>query len=139
MRKKKIVLTVGVFDVLHIGHILLFQHARELFGGDCILIVAIQDSSVVGKYKPDTHLVYSTEERKYMVDSIRYVDKTIIYHDVDEDIRNVDFDVFVKGPDQNHSGFQKAIEWCRLNDKEVVELPRTEGISSSLLRAGIKD
>lgn len=127
----KTVLTVGVYDMLHIGHILLFKRAKEL--GDK-LIVAVQDSSVILKYKPGTKMVYTTEERMYMVSTIRYVDEVVVYRDVDKDIQDIDFDVFAKGPDQMHKGFQRAVEWCEDNGKEVVVIPRTEGISSSLLR-----
>lgn len=126
----KTILTVGVYDMLHIGHILLFKHAKEL--GDK-LIVAVQDDDVVKKYKPDTQMVYTTEERMYMVSAIRYVDEVVVYRDVDKDIKSIDFDIFAKGPDQCHAGFQRAVEWCKANGKEVVVIPRTEGISSTML------
>ena len=79
-------------------------------------------------------MVYSTEERLFMVHAVRWVDKVITYKDVDKDIQHIDFDIFVKGPDQQHVGFQKAVEWCDANGKRVVTIPRTEGISSSMLR-----
>lgn len=131
----KRVLTFGVFDMLHIGHVLLFKRAKEL--GD-YLIVALQDGDYVRKYKPGTEMVYSTEERAFMVCALKYVDEVVIYKDVDLDIQHVDFDIFVKGPDQNHVGFQRAVEWCRTHGKDVVVLPRTEGISSTMLRSHIK-
>lgn len=127
----KTVLTFGVYDMLHIGHILLFKRAKELGSR---LIVAVQDGDTVVKYKPDTKLVYSTDERLYMVSAIRYVDEVIVYKDVDSDIKGIDFDIFVKGPDQSHTGFQRAVEWCRIHNREVVTLPRTDGISSTVLR-----
>ena len=127
----KTVLTFGVYDMLHIGHILLFKRAKEY--GDK-LIAAVQDGDVILKYKPDTRVIYTTEERLYMVSTIRYVDEVALYRDVDKDIRNFEFDILVLGQDQNHPGFQRAVEWCRENGKEVVRLPRTEGISSTLLR-----
>ena len=127
----KTVLTFGVYDMLHIGHILLFNRAKEY--GDR-LIAAVQDGEVILKYKPDTRVIYTTEERLYMVSTIRYVDEVALYRDVDKDIRNFEFDILVLGQDQNHPGFQRAVEWCRENGKEVVRLPRTEGISSTLLR-----
>lgn len=127
----KTVLTFGVYDMLHIGHILLFKRAKEY--GDK-LIAAVQDGDVILKYKPDTRVIYTTEERLYMVSTIRYVDEVVLYRDVDKDIRNFEFDILVLGQDQNHAGFQRAVEWCRENGKEVVRLPRTEGISSTLLR-----
>ena len=70
----KKVLTVGVYDLLHIGHVNLFRRARAV--GDQ-LVVAVQESEVVLKYKPEAKLVYTTEERMYMVKAIRYVDEVI--------------------------------------------------------------
>lgn len=131
----KTILTFGVYDMLHIGHILLFKHAKELFPKEeCRLVVAVQDGDYILKYKPGTKMVYSTEERMFMVSSVRWVDKVVEYKDVDIDIKNIDFDVFAKGPDQQHAGFQRAVEWCKVNGKEVVIIPRTEGISSTMLR-----
>ena len=127
----KTILTFGVYDMLHIGHILLFKHAKEL--GDK-LIVAVQDGDYILKYKPGTQMVYTTEERMYMVSAIKYVDEVVVYRDVDKDIQNIDFDVFAKGPDQMHPGFQRAVKWCEANGKNVVVIPRTENISSTMLR-----
>ena len=113
----KTVLTFGVYDMLHIGH-----------------IVAVQDGDYILKYKPGTKMIYTTEERLYMVSTIKYVDEVVVYKDVDVDIQNIGFDVFAKGPDQQHSGFQRAVAWCEANGKQVVTIPRTEGISSTMLR-----
>lgn len=127
----KTVLTFGVYDMLHIGHILLFKRAKEL--GER-LVVAVQDGECILKYKPGTQMVYSTDERLYMVSAIKYVDDVVIYKDVDKDIQNIDFDILVRGEDQQHAGFQRAFDWCTQNGKEVVMLTRTEGISSTMLR-----
>ena len=127
----KTVLTFGVYDMMHIGHILLFKRAKER--GDR-LVVAVQDGAYILKYKPDTRIIYTTEERLYMVSTIRYVDEVVTYRDVDVDVQHIDFDILVLGQDQNHPGFQRAIQWCQEHGKEVVRLPRTEGISSTLLR-----
>lgn len=132
----KTVLTFGVYDLLHIGHILLFKRAREL--GDR-LVVAVQDGDFILKYKPEAKMVYSTEERLFMVSTIKYVDDVVVYRDVDTDIQNIDFDVFAKGPDQQHAGFQRAMAWCEAHGKEVVTIPRTEGISSTMLREYSKE
>lgn len=131
----KTILTFGVYDMLHIGHILLFKHIKEFFSGqECKLVVAVQAGECILKYKPGTKMVYSTEERMFMVSAVRWVDEVVAYNDVDVDIQNIDFDVFAKGPDQQHAGFQRAVEWCEVNGKKVVTIPRTEGISSSMLR-----
>lgn len=133
-RKYKKVLTVGVYDLLHKGHVELYRRAKGL--GD-YLIVAAQDSDYILKYKPNAKVLNSTDDRKYMIKSIRYVDEVITYTDVDEIVKNVDFDVFVTGPDQCHAGFQRAISWCEEHGKEHVVLARTDGVSSSELKAKI--
>lgn len=133
-RKYKKVLTVGVYDLLHKGHIELYRRAKGL--GD-YLIVAAQDSDFILKYKPTAKVLNSTEDRKYMIKSIRYVDEVITYTDVDKIVQEIDFDVFVTGPDQCHTGFLRAIKWCEEHGREHIVLGRTDGISSSELKAKI--
>ena len=133
-RKGRKVLTVGVYDLIHKGHVELYRRARAL--GD-YLIVAVQDGDEILKYKPQAKVMNSTEDRMYMVKSIRYVDEVIVYKGVDDIVKNVDFDIFVTGPDQIHSGFQAAIQWCESHGKEHIVLGRTEGVSSSELKAKI--
>ena len=132
----KKVLTVGVYDILHIGHVLLFKHAREL--GD-ILIVAVQESDVARKYKPSAKLVYTTDERMFMVGSMKFVDQVVSYREVDNIVKTIDFDILAVGPDQNHQGFQMAIKWALEHGKKVVVIPRTEGVSSTILRDYLKN
>lgn len=136
IEKVKKVLTVGVYDLLHVGHVELFRKARALGGH---LTVAVQDSAFVERFKPGASLVYTTEERCYMVRAIRYVDSVEVYGDVADIVKEVDFDILVTGPDQNHAGFQAAAEYCRSCGKQVVTLPRTEGISSTQLKELIRN
>lgn len=131
----KRIFTVGVYDLLHKGHVELFRRAKKL--GD-FLIVAVQDSDMVYEFKPEANLINNTEDRVYMVDSIKYVDKVVVYQSVYEIIQKVDFDVFVTGPDQIHDGFIKAIEWCTANGKQHVVISRTEGVSSSGIKNRLK-
>lgn len=129
----KKVLTFGVYDYLHYGHLKLFERAKKL--GD-YLIVAVQVDEEIHKTKPDAKVLYTFEQRCEFVGAIKYVDETIPYTQVDEDIKSVDFDVFAVGGDQNHAGFQRAIEWCKEHGKQVVRLERTQGISSSAIKNG---
>ena len=124
----KKVITVGVFDYFHLGHLRLFENAKKL--GD-YLIVAVQDGDCILKTKPNANVLYSTEQRIDLVKSLRVVDEVIVYQDVDTILPNVEFDVFAIGGDQNHEGFQRAVKWCMENNKEVIRLPRTPGICSS--------
>lgn len=132
----KKIITFGVYDLLHLGHILLFKHAKEQ--GD-YLTVAVQEDCSILKYKPNASIINNTELRQLMVASIRYVDEVVTYKDVDIDIKKYDFDILVKGPDQIHNGFMKAEQWCNDNGKTVITIPRTEGISSSMIRELLND
>ena len=127
----KKVITVGVFDYFHIGHLRLFENAKKL--GD-YLIVAVQDGDCILKTKPDANILYTTSQRLELVKALRIVDEVVIYQDVDKILPEVDFDVFAVGGDQTHAGFQRAIQWCKENGKEVIRLQRTPGICSSNIK-----
>ena len=115
------VLTVGVYDYFHLGHLRLFDY----------LIVAVQDEDFILKTKPNAKILYTTEQRKELVGALRVVDEVVGYTDVDAIVKMIDFDVFAIGEDQNHEGFQKAVEWCKEKGKKIVRMRRTPGISSS--------
>ena len=69
-----------------------------------------------------------------MVSALRVVDEVCVYKSVDEIVQEKDFDVFVVGEDQTHSGFQAAVDWCRRHNKTVIRLSRTRGISSTEMK-----
>ena len=132
----KKVITVGVFDYFHLGHLRLFENAKKL--GD-YLIVAVQDGDCILKTKPDADILYTTEQRVDLVKALRIVDEVVVYRDVDQILPKVDFDVFAIGGDQTHEGFQRAVKWCEENGKTVIRLPRTPGISSSQVKGRLKE
>ncbi|MBQ3356272.1 MAG: adenylyltransferase/cytidyltransferase family protein [Oscillospiraceae bacterium] len=125
------VLVFGVFDYFHYGHFMLLKRAAGL--GD-YLIAAVQKDEEIHKTKPNARILYSFQQRLELISAIRYVDEAVGYTQVDETIPTLDFDILVLGSDQNHSGFQRAVEWCKANGKQVITLPRTPNISSSQLR-----
>ncbi len=131
----KKVITVGVFDYFHLGHLRLFENAKKL--GD-YLIVAVQDGNSILKTKPDAKILYSTEQRIDLVKALRVVNDVVVYQDVDLILPKVDFDIFAIGSDQNHAGFQRAIKWCKDNGKDVIRLPRTPGICSSEIKSQLE-
>ena len=136
MKLMKKVITVGVFDYFHIGHLRLFENAKAL--GD-YLIVAVQDGKCILKTKPNATVLYTTEQRIELIKALRIVDEVILYEDVDTILPQVDFDVFAIGGDQIHPGFQRAIKWCEANKKEVVRLPRTPGIDSTHIKKQLEE
>lgn len=125
------VITFGVFDYFHYGHLKLFERAKAM--GD-YLIVAIQDESYILKYKPDTQILYTQEQRIELISALRCVDEVVIYTDIDKSIKDFDFDVWAKGEDQNHAGFQAAEKWALENGKEVRVMTRTPNISTTKIR-----
>ena len=131
----KKVLTFGVFDYFHYGHLKLLERAKAL--GD-YLIVAVQADDEIHKNKPDAKVLYSVEQRMEIIKSLRCVDEVVVYRQVADDIKNIDFDIFARGGDQLHSGFVAAADWCEKNGREVIFLSRTPNISSSQIKNNLK-
>ena len=136
----KTAITFGVFDLLHFGHFELFRRIRELVGGNGKVYVMLQIDESIAKFKPGCRSVYDFDTRRKMIETLRTVDKAIAYDAVGVDaVKDVPFDVLVVGPEHTNERFQRLFEWCAANGKDVVTLPRTEGISTSRLKEIIKD
>ncbi len=131
----KKILTFGVFDYFHLGHLRLFKQCKE--HGD-YLIVAIQDGDYILKYKPDAQILYSTAERLEMVSALKIVDEAIVYNSVCvEELEKIEFDVLALGEDHRGGRFDEVEKWCNEHGKEVVRLKRTPGICSSDIKSKI--
>lgn len=128
------VVTFGVFDYFHYGHLKLFERARAL--GD-YLIVAVQKTEEINKNKPDASVLYSLEQRMEILRAIRFIDEVVSYSQVDVDVKSIDFDILAIGGDQNHEGFQNAIKWAQEHEKQVIVLNRTPNISSSGIKTDL--
>lgn len=136
----KTAVTFGVFDLLHFGHFELFRRIRELVGPTGKVYVMLQVDEMIAKYKPGCKSVYDFKTRKSMIDTLRTVTEAIPYEVVGIDaVKDIDFDILVKGPEHNNERFQVLGKWCEETGKEVVVLPRTEGISTTALKQIIKD
>ncbi|MCS4486486.1 glycerol-3-phosphate cytidylyltransferase [Staphylococcus americanisciuri] len=122
----KRVITYGTYDLLHYGHIELLRRAREL--GDYLVVALSSDEFNQVKNKKS---YYDYEQRKMMLESIRYVDLVIPEHDWEQkisDVEKYDIDTFVMGHDWEG-------EFDFLKDKcEVIYLKRTEGISTTQIK-----
>ena len=111
MRK---VITYGTFDLLHAGHINLLRRANEFNWNE--------------KRKK---CYFSYEERKKLVEAVRYVDLVIPEENWDQkisDVKEYHVDTFVMGDDWKGK-FDFLKDYC-----EVVYLPRTEGISTTKIK-----
>lgn len=128
----KRVLTFGVFDYFHLGHLRLFKQCKEY--GD-YLIVAVQNDDSILKFKPNANTLYSTIERVEMIESLRIVDKVIIYDVINiATLMKIDFDVLALGEDHHGQRFDIAKTWCVEHDKDVIRLKRTPGICSTNIK-----
>lgn len=134
----KKVITYGVFDFFHFGHLRLLKNIKKHFNEEIFLTVFVQDSDYILKFKPNATILYSTQDRVEMIKELRCVDEVGVYEEVYEHIISVDFDVWIKGPDQTHKGIQQAIQFCQQNNKEIVTLPRTKLISSTYIKELLK-
>jgi len=121
-------INVGVFDLLHLGHLRMLEKSKSLCD---FLTVAVHDDKLNIK---GIEFIYSLEERKEMVNALCCVDKVISYERVDLLLPSLDFDIFLYGPDQDHQYFQNALQWCKENNKEIYCIERTKDISSTKIR-----
>ncbi|WP_147534579.1 glycerol-3-phosphate cytidylyltransferase [Bacillus marasmi] len=122
----KKVLTYGTFDLLHWGHINLLRRAREL--GDYLVVAISTDEFNAIKNKKAYH---NYENRKMILEAIRYVDEVIPENNWEQkinDVKNHDIDVFVMGDDWEGE-FDFLKDYC-----EVTYLPRTVGISTTKIK-----
>ncbi len=132
---KKIV-TFGVFDYFHIGHLNVFKQCKEYAD---YLIVAVQDGDSILRYKPSAEVLYSTEERVELLSAMRIVDEVYVYDSVSpETLEKIEFDILALGEDHVGERFDKVVAWCQVHGKSVVRLKRTDGISSSQIKRNFK-
>ena len=124
----KKVITYGTYDLLHEGHLNLLRRAKAL--GDYLIVGVTNDS--FDRERGKLHVRNNVLERVEAVRATGIVDQVIIEDYVGQKIDDVlkyDVDVFAIGSDWEGK-FDYLKEYC-----EVVYLPRTEGVSSTMLRA----
>ena len=133
MKKYKIGYTTGVFDMFHIGHLNILKRAKE----QCdYLIVGVSTDEVVETYKHKRPVI-PFEERIAIVEAIRYVDKVVpqISMDKMEAYNALKFDAMFHGSDWKGSNmYEKIVADFEKVGVDVVFLPHTDGISSTIIR-----
>lgn len=124
----KKVITYGTYDLLHQGHINLLRRAKEL--GDYLIVGVTSDS--FDRERGKLNVRNNVLERVEAVKATGYADEIIVEDYIGQkidDIQKYDVDIFAIGSDWEGK-FDYLNEYCK-----VVYLPRTEGISSTMLRA----
>lgn len=123
----KKVITYGTYDLLHQGHINLLRRAKEQ--GDYLIVGVTNDS--FDRERGKLNVRNNVLERVEAVRATGYADQIIIEDYVGQkidDVQKYGVDIFAIGSDWEGK-FDYLKEFC-----EVVYLPRTEGISSTMLR-----
>ncbi|NFE85042.1 glycerol-3-phosphate cytidylyltransferase [Clostridium botulinum] len=127
----KKVITYGTFDLLHKGHIRLLKRAKQL--GDYLIVAISTDefNSIKGKKS-----YFKYEDRKEILEAIKYVDKVIPETEWEQkisDVKEYNVETFVMGNDWEGK-FDFLKEYC-----EVVYLSRTEGISATKIKKDLNE
>lgn len=126
MKKEKIVLTYGTFDMFHIGHLNLLNRLKSL--GDKLIVAVSTDefNSIKGK-----KTLIPFEQRALIVQNIKCVDIVISEKNWEQkidDIKKYNVDIFAMGDDWKGK-FDFLKDYC-----EVIYLPRTQNISTTELK-----
>ena len=125
---KKVVITYGTYDLLHYGHIALLERARAL--GDYLIVGVTSDAFDRSRGKLNVH--QSLSDRLQAVAATGLVDEIVVEEYQGQkisDIKKYGVDIFAIGSDWEGK-FDYLNNYCK-----VVYLPRTEGVSSTELRA----
>lgn len=132
MRNYKIGYTTGVYDMFHIGHLNILKRAKE----QCdYLIVGVSTDDVVKSYKNKTPII-PFEERIAIVQELKCVDKAVPQNNMNkmEAWEKLHFNALFHGSDWKGSDmYNKMIDEFAQVGVDVVFLPHTEGVSSTLL------
>lgn len=132
MKKFKVGYTAGVFDMFHIGHLNILKRAKE----QCEhLIVAVSTDELVESYKNKKPII-KFSERAEIVRSIKYVDEVVPQENRDKigAFEKYHFDAMFVGDDwKGNALFAETEKYMNERGATLVYLPRTEGVSSTIL------
>lgn len=134
--KYKIGYTTGVFDMFHIGHLNILKRAKE----QCEKLVVGVTTDELCLERKNKLPVIPYEERAEIVKAIRYVDEVVPQRDMDKlaMVDKIHFDAVFVGSDWQGTDAWNEYE-RQFNERgvNVVYLPHTDGISSTILRKKI--
>ena len=138
MKSKKIIgYTTGVYDMFHIGHLNILERAKQ----QCdYLIVGVSTDELVQQDKHKSPII-SFEERVKIIEAIKYVDKVVPQFDKNKFAawKRYKFNKMFVGDD-----WKGTETWAKYEKQfskvgvEIIYLPHTDGISSTLLVDKIK-
>jgi D-beta-D-heptose 7-phosphate kinase/D-beta-D-heptose 1-phosphate adenosyltransferase len=131
---QKIVWLNGTFDVLHMGHIKLFRHARKLAGPAGRVVVGTDSDERIRELKGPTRPINNIFDRVDFLNAIKYIDCVVTFSSSDEleaRIKQFSPDILLIGNDY----IDKPIIGAQYA-KEIVYFPRYKGLSSTMIING---
>lgn len=113
IKDKKLVVTNGVYDLLHPGHIEYLNKAKQL--GDYLLICCNADASVKALKGPKRPIIDEVN-RAFMLASLKCVDKVVLFEEVEalNTLIAIEPDIYVKGGDY-------TLETINQNERKALE------------------
>ena len=133
MKHYKVGYTQGVYDMFHIGHLNLLNHAKEYCD---YLIVGVNADALVEEYKHKTPVI-NENERAEIVRNIKAVDKVVIAHTLDKEVAwsLYNFDAIFIGDDwKGDPRWENTRIQLSRHGVDLIFLPHTDGISSTILK-----
>lgn len=124
-------ITYGTYDILHYGHINLLRRAKEL--GDYLIVALSTDEFNWNEKRKKCYFTYN--QRKLMLESIRYVDLVIPEKSWEQKLTDVHeylADIFVMGDD-----WKGKFDFLINEGVKVIYLPRTPNISTTQIKSNL--
>lgn len=138
MKKFKIGYTQGTFDLFHVGHLNVINNAKSLCD---YLIVGVNSDDLVMSYKNKKTNI-SEQDRAKIVSAIKGVDKVIIANTLDKRAiyNSIGFNAIFIGDDwKGNERWKKTEDDLAQVGAEVVYLPHTDGISTTIISQKIEN
>ena len=135
---KKLVVTNGCFDIMHRGHASYLEGARNQ--GDALLVLVNSDASVRA-LKGESRPVVCEEDRAFMLNSLRCVDRVVIFESqrCDKELAAISPDIYVKAGDYTVETLDKTERHALLDaGTKIVFMPFVPGLSTSSIIEKIK-
>jgi FAD synthetase len=123
VRKRRVVLASGNFDLLHLGHVKYLEEAKKAGGENTKLIVIVARDSTIKKMK-GRQPVMPEDQRRSLVESLKVVDEAILGYeelDIGKVLEKIKPDIIAVGHDQQNieRTVQKALAEKKFNIKVV--------------------
>ncbi len=138
MKKYKRGYTTGVYDMFHVGHLNILESAKAL----CETLVVGVTTDELCYSRKKKYPIINEKDRLRIVGAIRYVDETVLQSDMDKlsAVRELNCDVVFVGSDwKGTDSWNEYEKQFAAIGVDVVYLPHTDGISSTILREKIAE